>query len=157
MHAMLQDVVRVGTGARARELGRDDLAGKTGTSDQVRDSWFCDYQKDLATVAWMGFDDFSPLGSGETGGQAAIEMWMDFKGHVLAGRPEAIPDVPPGMVQVRVDRASGALASSSDSDVVLEWLHDDQIGLLPDASPWEGVEIDGVKRIGVPSVIEHVY
>ncbi|SDX44297.1 penicillin-binding protein 1A [Thiocapsa roseopersicina] len=157
MHSMLQDVVRVGTGARARELGRDDIAGKTGTTDQVRDSWFCGYQKDLATVAWMGFDDFSPLGSGETGGQAAIGMWMDFMGQVLAGRPEAIPDAPSGMVQVRVDRASGALASSSDSDVVLEWLHEDQIGLLPEPSPWEGIEIDGVQRIGVPSVIEQVY
>jgi penicillin-binding protein 1A len=157
MHSMLQDVIRVGTGGRARALGRDDIAGKTGTTDQVRDSWFCGYQKDLATVAWIGFDDFSPLGSGETGGQAAIAMWMDFMGHVLAGRPEATPDVPPGMMQVRVDRARGALASSSDRDVVSEWLHQDQIGLLPEPLPREGVEIDGVTRIEVPSVIEEVY
>nr|WP_093189036.1 penicillin-binding transpeptidase domain-containing protein [Thiocapsa sp. KS1] len=157
MHTMLQDVVRVGTGARARALGREDLAGKTGTTDQVRDSWFCGYQKDFATAAWMGFDDFSPLGSGETGGQAAIEMWMDFMAEVLAGRPEAIPDVPPGMVQVRVHRASGTLASSTDSTAVPEWLREDQVGSLLDPEPREGIEIEGVRRIEVPSVIEHVY
>jgi penicillin-binding protein 1A len=60
MHTMLRDVIQAGTGRRARDLGRADIAGKTGTSNEVRDSWFCGYHKDLAVVAWIGFDDFSP-------------------------------------------------------------------------------------------------
>ena len=157
MHSMLQDVIRVGTGRRARALRRGDLAGKTGTTNEVRDSWFCGYQKDFATAAWLGFDDFGPLGRGETGGEAAIEMWMAFMREALAGRPEATLDVPPGLVQVRIDRSTGALASSGDTGVVLEWLREEQVALLPDPWPWEGIEIDGVTRIGAPSMIEQVY
>jgi penicillin-binding protein 1A len=157
MHSMMQDVIRVGTGRRARELKRGDLAGKTGTTNQVRDSWFCGYQKDFATAAWIGFDDFGPLGRGETGGQAAIEMWMAFMRQALAGRPEATLEVPAGMVKVRIDQASGALASATDTGAVLEWLREEHVGMLPEAAPWEPVEIGGVRRMGIPSMIEQVY
>jgi penicillin-binding protein 1A len=157
MHSMLRDVIRSGTGQRARQLKRNDIAGKTGTTNEVRDSWFCGYQKDFATAAWMGFDDFLPLGRGETGGQAAIEMWNAFMSQALAGRPEAILDPPAGMVQVAIDRATGTRASSSAPDAVQEWLTEYQAGILPDAAPWEAVETDGITRIGVPSMIEQVY
>ncbi len=157
MHSMLADVIRTGTGRRARALKRGDVAGKTGTTNAVRDSWFCGYQKDLAAAAWIGFDDFSPLGRDETGGQAAIAMWMAFMRQALAGRPEAILEVPAGMVQVRIDPASGERASATDRDVVLEWVSADQAGRIPDPSPWESIEIDGVTRIGVPSMIEQIY
>lgn len=157
MHSMLADVIRNGTGRRARALKRADIAGKTGTTNAVRDSWFCGYQKDLATAAWIGFDDFSPLGRDETGGQAAIEMWMAFMRHALAGRPDAILEVPAGMVQVRIDSASGERASATDRDVVLEWLSAEQAERIPAPSPWASIEIDGVTRIGVPSMIKQVY
>ena len=120
MHSLLADVIRTGTGRRALSLGRNDLAGKTGTSNDVRDSWFCGFQKQLVTVAWMGFDDFSPLGSKETGGHAALGMWIDFMGVALEGEPEDLPEEPPGLLHVLVNRYSGTLTSARDPDAIME-------------------------------------
>jgi penicillin-binding protein 1A len=122
MHSILGDVVRFGTARKALALERDDIAGKTGTTNEVRDSWFCGYQKDLVAVAWMGFDDFSPLGKGETGGQAALGMWLDFMGEALAGKPEAVLDVPAGMVEVRISKTTGNPTSSSGGNTLVEWI-----------------------------------
>jgi penicillin-binding protein 1A len=122
MHSILGDVIRFGTARKALQLERDDLAGKTGTTNEVRDSWFCGYQKDLVAVAWMGFDDFSPLGKGETGGQAALGLWVDFMREALADRPEAVLDVPEGMVEVRVSKQTGRRTSSTGSGSLVEWI-----------------------------------
>jgi penicillin-binding protein 1A len=116
MHTMLRDVIQAGTGRRARDLGRADIAGKTGTSNEVRDSWFCGYHKDLAVVAWIGFDDFSPIGQAETGGQAAIGVWMDFMRAALAGRPEATLEPPAGLARDPIDPTTGALAAADDAN-----------------------------------------
>ena len=99
MTSMLQDVIKRGTGRRALKLEREDIAGKTGTTNDIRDSWFCGFQKEYVTVAWMGFDAFHPLGKGETGGQAAIGMWIGFMGVALQDKPQAILDPPDGMVE----------------------------------------------------------
>jgi penicillin-binding protein 1A len=122
MHSILGDVIRFGTARKALQLERDDLAGKTGTTNEVRDSWFCGYQKDLVAVAWMGFDDFSPLGKGETGGQAALGLWVDFMREALADRPQAVLDVPEGMVEVRVSKQTGRRTSSTGSGSLVEWI-----------------------------------
>jgi len=81
--SMMQDVIKRGTGRKARRLGRKDLASKTGTTNEVRDSWFCGFQKDMVTVDWMGYDKFRPLGKRETGGQAGLGMWVDFMHQAL--------------------------------------------------------------------------
>ncbi len=99
MTSMMQDVIKRGTGRRALKLKREDIAGKTGTTNDVRDSWFCGFQKDYVTVAWMGFDEFHPLGRGETGGQAGLGMWTEFMREALKDKPRAILDPPAGMVQ----------------------------------------------------------
>ncbi len=78
MRSILKDVVLIGTGKRARVLKRNDIAGKTGTSNQVRDAWFCGFHHSLVVVTWMGFDDFKPLGNNEMGGQSALGMWVHF-------------------------------------------------------------------------------
>lgn len=107
MTSMLRDVIEVGTGRRARALGRADVVGKTGTTNDLRDSWFAGYQADFVTIAWMGFDDFSELGRGEYGGVAALGMWVEFMRQALAERPVATLKPPPGMVRVRIDPARG--------------------------------------------------
>lgn len=97
-----------------------DAASASGPSHQpptppeTRDSWFCGYHKDLAVVALIGFDDFSRLGKDETGGPAAIAMWVDFMRAALAGRPEATLKPPSGLAQVPIDPTTGALAVAED-------------------------------------------
>lgn len=140
MHSMLQDVIQSGTGRRARALARTDLAGKTGTTNQVRDSWFCGYHPDLSTAAWIGFDDFSPLGKDETGGQAAIALWMDFMGAALADRPESLPEPPPGLVRVAIDPRTGKRARGEGPKQVLEWLREEDAGWLDQDAGWSEYE-----------------
>lgn len=122
MNSIMGDVIREGTGRKALELKRGDLAGKTGTTNEVRDSWFCGYQKELVAVSWMGFDDFSPLGKGETGGQAALGLWVDFMEQALAGKPEAELPVPTGLVEVRVAKADGRLTDGKGKSSLTEWV-----------------------------------
>ncbi len=125
MNSMMQDVIKFGTGRKALELEREDIAGKTGTTNDVRDSWFCGYQKDLVTIAWMGFDDFAPLGKGETGGQAGLGMWVDFMRQALKDRPRAMLDVPPGMVEVRIDKTRGTPTQSTGDNTMVEWIREE--------------------------------
>ena len=88
MNSMLQDVVRAGTAVRAGyALGRKDLAGKTGTTNDFRDAWFCGYTPNLVGVSWVGFSQPRKMGSGETGGHAALPIWIDYMKVVLAGQP----------------------------------------------------------------------
>ena len=107
MTSMLQDVITDGTAKRARRLGRSDIAGKTGTTNESRDSWFAGYMPRLVAVAWMGMDDNRPLGSGEWGGTAALGMWVDFMADALEDEPIAKIKRPGGMVPVRVSSATG--------------------------------------------------
>jgi penicillin-binding protein 1A len=115
MDNMLQDVVRSGTGARAASLGRKDLAGKTGTTNDYVDAWFAGYQQELVGVAWIGFDQPKKLGSNETGALAALPIWMGYMGRALKGVPEALPGAPAGVVSVRIDPETGL--QSPDSPV----------------------------------------
>jgi len=112
MNSMLQGVIANGTATRALVLERTDIAGKTGTTNDVRDSWFCGYQKDFVTVAWMGFDDFSRLGKAETGGHAGLGMWIDFMKVALKDKPNAVLPVPDGMVTIYVDKGRGTETKS---------------------------------------------
>jgi penicillin-binding protein 1A len=157
MHSMLKDVIAAGTGRRAKALKRSDLAGKTGTTNDVRDAWFCGYHRDLVTVAWMGFDDYSPLGRGETGGESALGMWSGFMGEALAGVAEADLPVPPGMVQIWVDRSLGTPAGPGDRGAIPEWVPEELAwGLIgPDAAPGA---VDWDATDGPPSpIIESVF
>jgi penicillin-binding protein 1A len=103
MVSMMQDVVRHGTGIRAMELGRMDLAGKTGTTSDSLDAWFCGFQPTLVAISWIGFDNPRSLGDRETGGGAALPMWMGYMGKALAGVPEAVYTMPDNMVAARIN------------------------------------------------------
>lgn len=107
MHSMLQDVVRRGTAVRARRLGRSDLAGKTGTTNDQRDAWFNGYAPPLVAIAWVGFDDGAPLGRGETGAHAALPIWIDYMKVALDGQPEYTFPQPEGIVTARIAPQTG--------------------------------------------------
>ncbi len=102
MDSILRDVITAGTGTRARVLERPDIAGKTGTTNDSRDSWFVGYQPELVAAVWMGMDDNRPLGNREWGGTAALGVWVDFMREALADLPVATIKRPEGMVEVRL-------------------------------------------------------
>lgn len=99
---LLKDVIRRGTGQRARALGRDDIAGKTGTTQQGRDAWFAGYSPDIVATAWVGFDQERPLGPQEEGARTALPMWIYFMREALAGVPEHQVPMPDGVVTARI-------------------------------------------------------
>jgi penicillin-binding protein 1A len=107
MQSIMRDVVRMGTAARAMRLGRNDLAGKTGTTNDFLDAWFAGFNSSLVGVAWVGFSQPQTLGRNETGGSTALPIWMSYMGAVLRGVPEQPFSPPPGVVSIRVDPASG--------------------------------------------------
>lgn len=107
MTSMMQDVIQRGTATRARQLGRTDLAGKTGTTNDHVDAWFCGYQADLVAVAWIGFDNPRSLGNNETGGRAALPLWMGYMSKVLQNIPVAVYTSPRGITLARINPATG--------------------------------------------------
>jgi penicillin-binding protein 1A len=120
IHSLLRDVVRYGTGSRARELGRDDIGGKTGTTNDYRDAWFSGFGGPLAVTAWMGMDDFSSLGNREFASQTALPMWVDFMRVALEGVPEHSLDMPDGIATAVIDRESGRLATAGSPGTMSE-------------------------------------
>jgi penicillin-binding protein 1A len=118
--SLMQDVIKRGTGAAAMALGRDDLAGKTGSTNEHRDAWFSGFNGDLVTTVWVGFDDFSSLGKGEFGAKAALPIWMDYMGTVLKGQPSTVLPMPPGISTVQIDRSSGLPAGAGDPNSMPE-------------------------------------
>ena len=107
MANLMRDVVRYGTAARAMSLGRHDLAGKTGTTNDHNDAWFAGFNGKLVAVSWIGFDTPSNLGPNETGGLAALPIWMGYAGKVLKGMPETELVPPSGVVAVAINPATG--------------------------------------------------
>jgi penicillin-binding protein 1A len=110
--SLMRSVVEEGTATAVRELNRP-AAGKTGTTNESKDTWFSGYTMDWVATAWVGFDDNSPLGSTETGGRAALPIWLDFMRQAHKGLPVRDFEVPPGVVTARIDPASGLLAGTS--------------------------------------------
>jgi len=107
MRSMLRDVVTEGTARAAMALGRSDLAGKTGTTNDFTDAWFDGFNPDLVAVVWVGFDQPRTLGKHETGAKAALPIWMKYMGTMLKGIPEQVPAVPDGIVQLAIDPSTG--------------------------------------------------
>ncbi|MEC8158588.1 MAG: penicillin-binding protein 1A [Pseudomonadota bacterium] len=114
--SMLEDVIQRGTGRRARTLERNDLAGKTGTTNGPRDAWFSGYNRDLVTTTWVGFDDYGLMGRREFGGTAALPIWIDFM-RVALPPESAAPEMPPGVVRLRIDKESGQRTDSQSSSM----------------------------------------
>ena len=113
MTSLLKDVVRMGTATRALVLNRTDLAGKTGTTNENVDAWFCGYNADHVAVAWIGFDQPKTLGNNETGAVAALPMWIAYMQKTLKGAPHAELPMPDGIVRVNIDPDTGLRDDSS--------------------------------------------
>ena len=100
---IMQDVIKRGTGRKAAKLGRNDLAGKTGTTNDLKDAWFSGFNRNLVASVWVGLDQPQTLGRSEFGSTAALPIWIDYMEQALQGEPEA-PLIPPqGIVSVRID------------------------------------------------------
>ena len=120
MDSMLKDVIKKGTGRKARALERNDIGGKTGTTNGPRDAWFSGYSPHLTTTVWVGFDDNSPLGRGEYGGSAALPIWIDFMAAALAGKPEVIRPQPSGITTARIDPETGSRVGPGNPSGIFE-------------------------------------
>jgi penicillin-binding protein 1A len=113
MTSMLRDVVNFGTATRALSLGRKDLAGKTGTTNENVDAWFCGFNSSIVGVSWIGYDQPRTLGANETGGVAALPIWISFMQKALKGVPEKPLPLPEGVISVRVNPDTGLRDDSS--------------------------------------------
>jgi penicillin-binding protein 1A len=120
VYDMMRDVIRRGTGVRALALGRTDIAGKTGTSNDRRDAWFSGFNGQLVATAWVGFDQERSLGTREEGGRTALPMWLYFMADALHGVPETPLIQPPGIVTARISAETGLPAASGDPDSIFE-------------------------------------
>ena len=118
MDSMLHDVVRRGTATRALQLKRGDLAGKTGTTNDFVDAWFCGYQPTLVAVAWIGFDQPKKLGNGETGGSAALPIWIGYMQKVLKSVPESFMAVPEGLVTIKISTEGVGETSGTKTELI---------------------------------------
>ncbi|MCR8922421.1 penicillin-binding protein 1A [Dasania sp. GY-MA-18] len=119
--SMMRDVVKKGTGRKALALRRNDLAGKTGTTNGPTDAWFSGYGGGVVTTAWLGFDNNALLGRREYGGSAALPIWIDFMSLALKGQPEVNPVQPEGIVTVKIDPDTGLLAKPGQSNAIFEY------------------------------------
>ena len=120
MNTMLQDVVRRGTAVKARVLNRNDLAGKTGTTNEA-DTWFNGYQKSLVATVWVGFSDHRPVGDNEYGSSSPLPIWIDFMRVALDGVPEDVRPQPPGVVTLKIDPRTGEPALPDQQDAIFEY------------------------------------
>lgn len=120
MTDMMMDVVKRGTAVRALQLKRGDIAGKTGTTNDRRDAWFCGFNSSLVGTAWVGFDQERSLGPGEEGSRTALPMWIYFMAEALKGVPEQRRTPPPGLVSMRISADSGMAARPGDPSAIFE-------------------------------------
>jgi penicillin-binding protein 1A len=130
--SMMRDVIDHGTGRRAKRIGRGDLAGKTGTTNDWNNAWFGGFNSNLVTIAYVGFDHVQTLGRPETGARAALPAWIDFMGPALADTPEAPFIQPEGMVTVRIDSKTGLRTGPNDPNAMFETFRADRV---PPAAP----------------------
>ncbi len=138
MNSLMRDVIAMGTATRARSLGRQDLAGKTGTTNDHTDAWFAGFHRNLVAVAWVGFDNpANKLGDKETGGVAALPIWIDYMGRVLKELPDSKLTVPSGLVQVGINPDTGK-QDPSNPNRIYEYFYEDN---LPELQPQPELEV----------------
>jgi penicillin-binding protein 1A len=133
---MMADVIRHGTGVAARVLNREDIAGKTGTTNEAHDAWFTGFNGAIVASVWTGFDQDRSLGELEQGSRAALPAWIYFMHEALAGAPRRGVPIPDGIVTVRISPDTGLLASSDNPNGIMEKFIE---GSLPKTETNEGL------------------
>ena len=148
MTDIMKDVIRRGTGVRARVLGRNDLAGKTGTTNDSKDLWFNGFTPNLVATVWVGFDQERSLGDIEEGAHTALPIWIHYMREALRGVPQYSRPMPEGLVTLRISPDTGMLASGENPDAILETFMTDRLptGSVPgDNGSGPGPETGGTK------------
>ena len=125
MDSMLKDVIKDGTAKRARILKRTDIAGKTGTTNDLVDAWFVGYNPDHIALTWFGYDTPQSLGEHETGSRAALPIWIDYMNGALSGLPEKIYAEPEGIIPHRINPVDGTLTSNDDESGIYEYFYEE--------------------------------
>lgn len=144
MNSMLRDVIQQGTATRARVLKREDLAGKTGTTNDQTDAWFTGYHPEMVASVWIGFDSPRPLGHFEVGGRAALPAWIDFMKPLLPNLSVIKAEPPAGIMSVRIDPKTGLLASFDNPDAIYEYF---QVENVPDQTETASFQYWGDEKI----------
>ena len=142
MNSMMRDVIQSGTATKAKVLGRRDIAGKTGTTNDQRDAWFNGFSRSLVAIAWVGFDSSAPLGSKEVGGEAALPAWIAFMREALKGVEEQPLEMPTDMVAILIDPKTGEPARPGQEDAVYEIFTSEsapEIPVMDDTEIFSGV------------------
>jgi penicillin-binding protein 1A len=134
MNDIMRDVITRGTGRRALALGRNDLRGKTGTTDENVDTWFNGFNDTLVATVWVGYDDNRPLGEGEEGARTAVPIWVDYMREALRGVPERPRSIPEGIVEMKINAATGG-RKDADLDPMFEYF---RIDALPTDEGYQG-------------------
>lgn len=123
MNSMMQDVVKHGTATRALQLGRSDIAGKTGTTNDYFDAWFAGYSPKQVAITWVGFDKPRRLGGSETGGSAALPIWIKYMATALRGLPMSDFPVPDGVLSLKIDPTTGLRTDDADVEGIYEYFY----------------------------------
>jgi penicillin-binding protein 1A len=150
MTSMMRDVIRTGTGRRALTLGRTDLAGKTGTTNDFRDAWFSGFNSDVVTTAWVGFDDPVTLGRGEAGSRAALPIWIDYMRIALQGSQHRLSPVPDNIISRFVSTETGKSTLESDPQAYEEFF---MAGTEPTPAVAGPLHLDGSASVGKPPAV----
>jgi penicillin-binding protein 1A len=152
MQSMLRDVITRGTGRRAMALKRNDLAGKTGTTDEAADTWFNGFNLDVVTTVWVGFPSHAPLGAREYGSNNPLPIWMDYMQVALDGKPERFPAQPPGVVTMRVGGGGGRGTTAGGRPVDFEYFleeHAPSVVTSPTEPPEGSGTDEGVQPVDI--------
>lgn len=120
IYSLLKDVIKRGTGKRALALNRNDLAGKTGTTNDQKDAWFSGYNNKLVANVWVGFDSPQTMGRSAFGSNTALPIWVDYMSTALKDMPESPLTQPDGLVSVRIDPDTGNLAYPGQANAIFE-------------------------------------
>ncbi len=142
LNSMLESVIADGSGNRVyRELGRDDLRGKTGTTNGPQELWFSGFNKNIATTVFVGLDQPEPLGEREQGATVAVPIWIDFMREALKDEPETTLSRPDGIVDLLIDQTSGNPATPGNPNAVFEYFRAENAP-KPASEPMPGLEIE---------------
>ena len=147
MDSMLKDVIKRGTGRRARSLGRDDLAGKTGTTNDAEDTWFNGYNQDLVASVWVGFSDQAPLGATAYGSNTPLPIWIDFMRQALSERENAKVYQPPGITTMKIDPQTGQAAAPDDRNAIFEFFFAEQAPKSPSTIDGRSTTEEPIKAV----------
>jgi len=152
---IMQDIIQRGTGRRALVLKRNDLAGKTGTTNDQRDAWFSGFNSNIVTTTWVGFDNPRSLGDFESGAKAALPIWINFMREALQGSPQKPLQLPPGVVSVKIDPETGLLAGADFPNAIFETFRTEHTPKqMAEVKP---TEIKGKKSTQATSIPEQLF